>query len=157
MPYKLRVEKLMVDQQAAQSQNAAALQDIAFEVKKSAELCTLGRAVMDFGFMESKIRNIIIVLSRSPAVAQALVLPGDAVSKNLEILARLCQTRVHPGALDHWLAAVEDIKSLFEERNRIFHGMFYEHQNKLRLAKIKRGKKGRRIAADARCGACASP
>ncbi|MDB5977301.1 MAG: hypothetical protein JWR07_4061 [Nevskia sp.] len=105
-------------------------------------LSTLGQAVMDFGFMESVVRTAITTLARHTTVAKALVLPGDAISRNLEVLARLCQARVHPSAQGDWLAAVDDIKTLYEERNRIFHGMFYEHENKLWLSKTKRSKRG---------------
>ncbi len=98
--------------------------------------------MLDFGFMESAIRTMIIVLSREHNLAKALVPSSNGVSENLDLLRRLCHHRVSPGALDAWFDAIEDIHRLFIERNKIFHGMFFEHEERLFLAKVRKGKRG---------------
>lgn len=102
----------------------------------------LGHAVLDFGAMESIIRTTVLVLSRDTLLAKALVPSTNAVSQNLELLRRLCHARVSPSALESWLAAIDDIQELFKERNKVFHGMFYEHEENLHSSKVKRGKRG---------------
>lgn len=101
----------------------------------------LGQAVLDFGFMESAIRTMIILLSREESLTKALVPSSNGVSENLDLLRRLCHHRVSPEALDAWFDAIEDIRRLFVERNKIFHGMFFEHEEKLFLAKVRKGKR----------------
>ncbi len=105
-------------------------------------LNSLGQAVMDFGFMESALRTVLLALSRDVELSKVLVPAGNSVSQNLELLMRMCRFRVHPQALGNWLEAIEDIRELFVERNRIFHGMFYQYDAKLFLAKTKKGKNG---------------
>jgi len=105
-------------------------------------LQALGQVVLDFGFMELAIRTVIIVLSREHGLAKALVPSGNGVSENLELLRRLCHHRVQPQSLGPWLAAIEDTQTLFVERNRIFHGAFFENEAKLLLAKVRKGKRG---------------
>lgn len=105
-------------------------------------LKTLGQSVLDFGFMEYAIRTVIITLSREHKLSKALVPSTNGVSENLDLLRRLCHLRIHPEALDNWLNAIEEIQNLFVERNRIFHGIFFEHDDNLFLAKVRKGKRG---------------
>lgn len=100
----------------------------------------LGRLVVDFGFMETALRNVIIVLARDHHLAKALVPPGNTVSQNLELLRRICTHKVREEALTHWLGAIDDLRLLFEERNKIFHGMFYEEADQLVLSRVRKGK-----------------
>jgi hypothetical protein len=102
----------------------------------------LGQTVLDFGFMESAIRTMIIVLSRERNLAKALVPSSNGVSENLDLLHRLCHHRISPEALDDWYDAIKDIRSLFVERNKIFHGMFFEREERLFLAKVRKGNRG---------------
>ncbi|WP_139332555.1 hypothetical protein [Aquipseudomonas alcaligenes] len=104
-------------------------------------LHALGQLVVDFGFMERAIRSSIIILVRDAEVARALVPPTNAVSQNLDLLRRACLIKVKEPGLDTWLEAIDDLKLLFEERNRIFHGMFYEDNDRVILSRIvKRGR-----------------
>ena len=102
----------------------------------------LGQAVLNFGFMESIIRSVLITLSRSPDLAKAFTLPKNSVSQNLELLARLCRSRVDEQYVENWITAIQETQSLFEERNYIFHGMFFENEEQIFLAKMKKGKRG---------------
>ena len=70
-------------------------------------LRTLGQAVLDFGFMESAIHNVVIVLSRESGLAKALVPSANRVSQNLDLLRRLCRYRVDAQVLDPWLEAID--------------------------------------------------
>jgi hypothetical protein len=65
------------------------------------------------------------------------------VSQNLELLRRLCRSRVHASVLSIWFEAIDEIHFLYEERNRIFHGMFFEDQEKLLLVRVRKGKNGK--------------
>jgi hypothetical protein len=105
-------------------------------------LQVLGRAVLDFGFMENTLRTLLIVVSRTEEAGSALVPPGNTVSQNLELLQRVCHLRIEPGPLEEWTSLIEDLRSLYAERNRIFHGIFYVQQDTLVLAKTKKGKSG---------------
>jgi len=100
----------------------------------------LGRLVVDFGFMESALRSVIIVLARDHHLAKALVPPGNTVSQNLELLRRICTHKVREEALPNWLGAIDDLRLLFEERNKIFHGLFYEDADRLVLSRVRKGK-----------------
>jgi hypothetical protein len=103
----------------------------------------LGQLVVGFGFMETAIRSTIILLARDLVVAKALVPAGNSVTQNLELLRRVAIQKVSGAALDHWLSAIDDLKALFEERNRIFHGMFYEDEGCLLLSRLKKGRGAR--------------
>ncbi|WP_374087577.1 hypothetical protein [Methylomicrobium lacus] len=101
----------------------------------------LGQLVVDFGFMERAVRSVIIVMARDHHLAKALVPPGNTVSQNLELLRRICIHKVQEEALAHWLAAIDDLKSIFEERNKIFHGMFYAEEHRVLLSRVSKGKR----------------
>jgi hypothetical protein len=113
------------------------------KLNSAAFLQGLGQLVVDFGFMESAIRTVITVLARDHSLTKALVPPGNAVSHNLELLRRIAIQKVNGEALEHWLSAVDDLKSIFEDRNRIFHGMFYEDDDCLLLSRVRKGKRTR--------------
>jgi len=103
-------------------------------------LRSLGQLVVDFGFMERAIRSVIAVLARDHELARALVPPGNTVSQNLDLLRRIVIQKVKGEALDHWISAVDDLRSIFEERNKIFHGMFYEKDDCVLLSRVKKGR-----------------
>jgi hypothetical protein len=105
-------------------------------------LTSLGQAVLDFGFMETVIRSVLIVLSREQDLAKVLIPPGNTVSTNLELLSRLSNLKAYPTAIIDWQDAIDDIKTLFADRNKIFHGMFYEHSETLFVAKTQKGRRG---------------
>ena len=107
-------------------------------------LRALGQAVLDFGFMENTLRTLVLVVSRSREAAAALVPPGNAVSQNLDLLDRICQVRIDPRSYKDWSDLIEDLRCLYVERNRIFHGMFFVDEGSLILAKSKKGKRGNR-------------
>jgi hypothetical protein len=103
----------------------------------------LGQLVVDFGFMERAVRMVIGVLARDHELTRTLVPPGNTVSQNLELLRRICVHQVKgKEALGHWISAINDLKSIFEERNKMFHGMFFEDEDKARLLlfRIRKGK-----------------
>ena len=99
--------------------------------------------MLDYGFMESAIRSVIITLSRDHNLGHALVPPGASVSHNLDILRRVSLHKTQGNALDEWLSLVDDLSGLFEERNRIFHGLLYEANEQLIASRLKKGNKSR--------------
>lgn len=114
-----------------------------YKLESSSFIQGLGQLVVDFGFMEAAIRATIIALVRDSVAARALVPPGNSVSHNLELLRRVVMQKVSGAALENWFSAIDDLKSLFEERNRIFHGMFYEDEGCLLLSRLKKGRGAR--------------
>lgn len=104
-------------------------------------LSALGRLVLDFGFIETTLSMVIWILTRDMRLAQALVPPSDSVSQNLELLQRLCGLKVNASVLPYWADAVSELRELFNERNRIFHGVLVEEE-KVVLQRLLKGKRG---------------
>lgn len=92
--------------------------------------------------MENTLRALLLAVSFSHETASALVPPGNAASQNLDLLVRICRVRVQPESYKNWSEMIEDLRCLYAERSRIFHGIFYVDKGSVILAKSKRGKKG---------------
>lgn len=93
--------------------------------------------------MESALSMAIWVLARDTKLAQALVPPSNTASQKLELLQRLCVLKVKGDALSYWTDAVSELRELFNERNRIFHGVLIEEEEeKVLLQRLLRGKRG---------------
>ncbi len=105
-------------------------------------LTALGKLVVDFGFMESCIRTTIVILTRDGKLASILVPPSNTVSQNLDLLHRVCTFKVKGEAITHWGDAITELRQLFDERNRIFHGYFFEENSQIFLARSIKGKRG---------------
>lgn len=102
----------------------------------------LGQLVLDFGFMESALEITIATLCRNQKLGRALTPPSNSVSQNLELIQRLCLLRVEQPAQEPWFDIVSDLRILFDERNRLFHGSYYETDKKFVLYRLKKGKRG---------------
>jgi hypothetical protein len=105
-------------------------------------LTALAKLVIDFGFMETCIRSVIVTLARDGKLAFALIPPSNTVSQNLDLLHRLCGLKVQGEAITHWSEAIAELRQLFDERNRIFHGHFFEENEQIFLARSIKGKRG---------------
>lgn len=106
-------------------------------------LCLLGKLVLNFSSMEASIHTVIMYVSREGRLANALVPPNNSVSQNLDLLQRVCTLNVTEAALPHWISAISDLRELFNERNRIFHGVLVEEENKVILQRTLKGKMGK--------------
>jgi hypothetical protein len=101
----------------------------------------LGQLVIDFGFMENAIEMVIAVLAKDQELGKAFIPPGNTFSQNIDLLRRICNYRIKSeNALDGWMDAINDLKSLFDERNRIFHGMLDERYGRIQLVRGKKSK-----------------
>lgn len=108
-------------------------------------LSLLGKLVLGFGSMELTVSTTILIISSDGdgKLAGALVPPSNSISQNLDLLQRVCLISVSEAALPHWIDAISDLRELFTERNRIYHGDFVEQGNDAILQRILKGKNGK--------------
>lgn len=102
----------------------------------------LGKLVVEFGRMERYIRFTIILMIEDDDLGKTIVPPSNMVSQNIELLKRICNQKIKPTALKNWESTIKSLESLFEERNKIFHGTFYSlNNNPITLARHKKSKR----------------
>ena len=106
-------------------------------------LSLLGRLVLGFGSMESIVSVTILILSRDGKLANALVPPSNSILQNLDLLQRVCLLNVAEAARPHWIDAISDLRNLFTERNRLYHGDIVEQENEVILQRTLKGKNGK--------------
>jgi hypothetical protein len=103
----------------------------------------LGLLVINAGLIETSLKGVIFSLCRDESrLARRLILPRSATSHKLDILRRLVRTEIDEDHREPWIELINDISSLFDFRNQIFHGMPGMGEDNFIVYSIKKGRSG---------------
>jgi hypothetical protein len=107
-------------------------------------LIELGRIVFNAGLLENSIRGALLKLAKNNyGIARVLILPNYSTSQKLDLMDRLTSFTVDKEYLLDWKTLINETRELFALRNSIFHGMPGVDEDKLIIASVKKGKKGK--------------
>jgi hypothetical protein len=103
----------------------------------------LGLLVINAGLIETSLKGVIFSLCRDESrLARRLILLRSATSHKLDILRRLVRTEIDEAHREPWIELINDISSLFDFRNQIFHGMPSMEGDNFIVYYMKKGKSG---------------